>query len=229
MVAERDMESRAGGHEARPISRTGIVIFALEIGLIVTLAIVWFGSESLQRSHSLWVLSFYSFLSQFLIAITPHEPVFLYFSKFHTPIVVTAISIAGTILIEIVNYSLLRFVFDLNALQKVTHGRFAKKVVALFDKFPFAALLVAGLTPIPFAPFRFLVVLARYPILKYLLAVLISRSLRFYLLAVFGNMVQVPNSVVLILFIGFFVIAGIPIVKMLSRGDRNSCGSGETP
>ena len=225
----KDVSKRPDGQPKRSISRAGVLVFLLEIGFVVFLAILWFRSESLQRSINLWILFFYSFPSQFLVAVTPHEPVYLYFSKFHMPLAVTLVSVTGTALTEVLNYSVLKFIFDLDTLKKVTHGSAIQKIVRLYEKAPFIALLVAGLTPIPFAPFRFLVVLARYPLLRYVLAVLISRGLRFYLLAVFGKTVKVPNSLIVILFLSFTVLASIPIVKMLSRRKCSSPGSEETP
>ena len=81
----------------------------------------------------------------------------------------------GTVLTEALNYTFFKYVADLKVLKKMLESRSVQKAVRLFNRAPFLALWVAGFTPIPFYPFRFLVVLARYPVVKYLLAVILSR------------------------------------------------------
>jgi len=72
-------------NKSRPVQpKVKTLIFVLEIALVVTLLVVWASSKSLQQSKSLWVLFFYSFPAEFLIAIVPHEPILLYFGKFYS-------------------------------------------------------------------------------------------------------------------------------------------------
>jgi len=195
------------------ISKRRIVIFALEITLIVFLLLVWFTSESIQQSKNLWVLFFYSFPCQFLIAIVPHEPVFLYFSKFYLPVTVTLVSVSGTILTEILNYSTFKFIVDFKNFHKLHYSGFLGKIIDIFNKVPFAALWIAGFTPVPFYPFRFLVVLAKYPIQKYILAVVLSRTPRFFLLALLGHAFKIPDYLLISLLVVLILIANVPIIK----------------
>jgi ribonucleoside-triphosphate reductase len=67
--------------------------------------------------------------------------------------------------------------------------------VILFQRRPFLALLAGGLAPLPFYPLRCLVVLARYPLWRYLAAIALSRTPRFYLLALLGVSSILPDSV----------------------------------
>jgi membrane protein YqaA with SNARE-associated domain len=199
------------------VSKAGLGVFITELALVVAISIVWFSSPSVRASVSLWVLFIYSLPSQFLIAVAPHEPVFLFFSRHYEPLTITLVAVAGTVLTEVINYSVLKFVFDLGTVERLGKGKVVRQVVRLFDRAAFGALLIAGVTPIPFFPFRFLVVLDHYPWYRYALAVLISRGIRFYLLALFGNVVEVPNYVIAILFIGLAALASIPIARELLR------------
>lgn len=199
----------------RKISRTRGLIFILEISLFAFLLIVWLSSDSIQESKNLWVLFFYNFISQFLIAIVPQEPVHLYFSKFYAPLTVTLVSICGTLLTELINYSTFKFVVDLKSFDKIKYSGFVKKIIAIFDKVPFLAIWIAGFSPVPFYPFRFLVVLTRYPVYKYLFAVFLSRSPRFYLLALVGHTIKVPNYLLAIFFAALVTIAVAPVIKRL--------------
>ena len=146
-------DSLTGEHN-KPITRIRIVVFILEISLIIALLVSWFSFNSIQNSKNLWVLFFYSFPCQFLIAIVPHEPVFFYFSKFYAPVTVTMVSVSGTLLTEILNYSTFKFIVDLKSFNKISLSGFVKKIVNMFNKAPFLALWIAGLTPVPFYPFR---------------------------------------------------------------------------
>jgi len=188
------------------------LLFILEIVFIASLLVLWLSSEEIRNSKNLWVLFFYSFPSQFLIAIVPFEPVLLYFGKFYQPLTVAFIAITGTVLTEALNYSAFKFVTDNSIFKKIHQGKMGTKIVELFKKAPFVALLVAGFTPVPFYPFRFLVVLARYPLVKYLLAVFLSRTPRFFILALAGYMIKIPDYLLIAIFIVLISAANIPLL-----------------
>jgi membrane protein YqaA with SNARE-associated domain len=191
-----------------PSTRWGRTIaFALQVSLVLALLLVWLSSGAVRASKSLWVLFLYSLPSEFLIAVVPHEPVIVYFGKFYPPVVVALVSVAGTLLAEALNYSVFGYVVDTRTFRRIRYRGFVERIVALFRRAPFAALCVAGFTPIPFYPFRLLVVLARYPIVKYLLALLLSRTPRFYILAYLGSAIGIPDYLLLALFAVLVLVA----------------------
>ncbi len=203
-------------------SKIRTLIFALQILIVIALLVIWLSSESIQKSKNLWVLFIYSFPSQFLIPVVPHEPVLLYFGKFYSPLTVALVDIAGTVLTEALNYSVFNFIVDTSFFQKMHHRKSVTKVVELFNRAPFVALFVAGLTPVPFYPFRFLVVMAHYPIWKYLLAVFLSRTPRFYVLALLGQAIKIPDYLIIAIFIILIVSANIPLLrKFFNKRQRN--------
>ncbi len=189
------------------------LIFILEILFIAALLVLWFSSEEIRRSKNLWVLFFYSFPSQFLIAIIPFEPVLLYFGKFYQPLTVAVVAVIGTLIIETLNYSVFKFVTDSSFFRKIHLGKMVTKIVELFKKAPFVALLVAGFTPVPFYPFRFLVVLARYPLGKFIFAVFLSRTPRFLIIALAGYMVKIPDQVLIVFFVVLILAVNIPLLR----------------
>ncbi len=198
-------------------SRVRLYIFILEIAMILTLLFIWLTSEPLQKSKSLVVLFFYSFPSEFLIGLVPHEPVLLYFGRFHEPLTVALVAVVGTVLTEAINYSVFGFVVDVTFFKKITGAKITNRIIELFKKFQFAAILIAGFTPVPFYPIRFLVVLSHYPILKYLIAVFLSRAPRFYILAQIGHIFKIPGSVLIALFIILIVTTNIAVIKNLLK------------
>ena len=203
--------SPAKSREIRPRVKT--LLFALQIIVVAALLVLWLSSESIQKSKNLWVLFIYSFPSQFLIPIVTHEPVLLYFGKFYAPLTVALVDIAGTLLTEALNYSVFKYIIDTNFFQKMRHRKTVTKVVELFNRAPFMALLLAGFTPLPFYPFRFLVVMAHYPIWKYLLAVFLSRTPRFYVLALIGQAIKIPDYLIIAIFIILIASANIPLLR----------------
>jgi membrane protein YqaA with SNARE-associated domain len=220
-ILETQAQSILRTHKAT--SRTRTTVFILEIGLILAILIAWLSFESIRQSKSLWILFFYNFPSQFLIAIVPHEPVFLYFSKFHSPLSVTFVAIIGTSLAEVLNYSVFKYIGDLKSVKNVHTSKMVSKLIILFNKAPFTALLIAGFTPLPFYPFRFLVVLARYPLLKYILAIFLSRTPRFYLLALFGHTIKIPDYLLPVIFVILTLPFSYPMIRsfLKSKRDKN--------
>jgi len=201
-------------------SKLKILFFILQVCFVVVLLVLWFSFESFQKSKSLWVLFFYSFPSEFLIAIVPHEPVLLYFGKFYTPLTIAFVAVAGTMLTEVLNYSVFRFVTDSKLFEKIQHKKAVNKIITLFHRAPFIALCIAGFTPVPFYPFRFLVVIAKYPLMKYILAVFLSRTPRFFILAWFGNTVKIPDSLLISLFVVLIISINIPLIRTLLKNRK---------
>lgn len=189
------------------------LLFITESAFVIVLIIVWIASGVLQKSTNLLVLFLYSFPSEFLIAILPHEPVLIYFGKFFTPATVTVVALTSTLIVEVTNYYAISHLFDLRAFQKIKSSPLVNKIVRLFLKAPFLALLTAAFTPIIFYPFRFLVVLAKYPAWKFVLAVALGRGPRFFLLALLGKMVNVPNSVLILFTLALVLMGGVPFLR----------------
>ena len=194
-------------------------IFILEIALIVFFLVWWLSSDSVQQSKNLWVLFFYCFPSEFLIAIVPHEPVILYFGKFYSPLTVALVTAAGTVLTEILNYSAFGYVSDTKFFQKVRHRKTVTRIIEYFKKAPFIALWIAGFTPVPFYPFRFLVVMCHYPRLKYLIAVFLSRTPRFYILAQIGYTFKIPGFALLALFLILLIFLNVQLLGNFIKKD----------
>ena len=211
-------------HNSSNTFRTGAVyskartlIFIFEIAMIMGLLIVWLSSQSIRQSKSLYVLFFYSFPSEFLIGLIPHEPILLYYGKFYSPLTVALVSVIGTVLAEALNYSVFKYVNETKLFVKMKNKKTVRKTIALFNKTPFAAIFIAGFTPIPFFPIRFLVVMGHYPILKYLLGVFVSRGPRFYLLALIGYTFKIPGILLVILFVVLIITAHVSIFGNLFK------------
>ncbi len=200
------------------------LLFLGAVAFVAALLAAWIALPGVRESKSLWVLLLYCFPSEFVIATVPHEPALLYFSKFYDPWTVAAISAAGTVLTEWLNYSVVGYVTDWEVFDKALKSRTVRKLVGWFDRAPFAALWVAGFTPIPFYPFRVLAVIARYPVRSYLLAVLLSRAPRFWIISVAGAAVGFSDTVIVLVAILLAAVGLAPATAALWRKRKKKKG-----
>jgi membrane protein YqaA with SNARE-associated domain len=202
------------------------LLFALQISFVLIMLIVWLTSKEIRASKDLWVLFFYSFPSEFLIATVPHEPALLFFGKFYSALTVALVAIPSTLMTEMLNYSVFKYIIDLKIFRKVLERKGVQTIIQFFNKAPFLTIWVAGITPIPFYPIRFLVVLARYPLWKYILAVFLSRFPRFLFLSYIGYKIKIPDYLLAILFFLLILAANISILrgilKKRKKGEKDA-------
>jgi membrane protein YqaA with SNARE-associated domain len=204
----------AGGFGKRPPRpRLRATLIVAESLFVLGLLAVWLTSPAIRHSKNLWVLFFYCFPSQFVLAALPHEPAILFFGKFHPAWAVALTATAGTLITELINYKIFESLADLKTFRRICQGRIMGRLVGLFRKAPFPTLWIAGLTPVPFYPFRFLVAAARYPASLYALAVVLSRFPRFYLLAFLGRTFKIPNGLIGGLFLVLLTVALVPLIR----------------
>ncbi|HVP91120.1 MAG TPA: VTT domain-containing protein [Terriglobales bacterium] len=215
------------GRRVKSRGRLRTALIVVESAFVLGLLVIWLASPSLRHSKSLWVLFFYCLPSQFVLAALPHEPVILFFGKFYPAWVVALTATAGTLITEVINYTIFESLADLRTFQRICRGRLVCYLAGLFRKAPFPTLWIAGLTPVPFYPFRFLVAMTRYPLPLYALAVALSRFPRFFLLAFLGRAFAVPNGVIIGLFVALLIPALVPFVRERSR--RSPAEEGQPP
>jgi membrane protein YqaA with SNARE-associated domain len=188
--------------------------------MVLALLAVWILWEDVRRSSSLFVLFFYSFPSEFLVGLVPHEPVLIFFGGVHHPLVVALVAVVSTVMAEALNYSFFGLFYEIPVFKAAFQKKAVKRISELFRRMPFIAILVAGFTPVPFFPVRFLVVVTEYPVWKYLLGVFLSRGPRFYLLALLGAFFEVPPLLLLALFLGMLLLVNLPaLLKVYSTPD----------
>jgi len=197
--------------------RLRTLIFVAEIVFVSALFVIYFSSTSLRSSKHLWVLFLYSIPGNFLIDVIPYDPAVIFFGRFHDPLLVALVGVAGILASEAINYTFFEYVVDLKYFDRILKNKLVAKLIGLFNKAPFWTMLIVAFTPVPIYPFRFLVVMARFPILKYLLALMLGRLPRLYLIALFGNTVHLQGYVYLIIFIVLAVLMYIPLIKVLPK------------
>jgi MoaA/NifB/PqqE/SkfB family radical SAM enzyme/membrane protein YqaA with SNARE-associated domain len=149
---------------------------------------------------------FYSIPSNLGISIFPHEPVLFWYGRFLNLWSLSAVATAGTLVSAFLDYRFFADVLNLKFSRKYKSTDLYRKGHHWFYKMPFLSLVVAGFTPIPFYPFKFMVYSSKYSMRKYLLAVAVGRFPRYYLLAMAGQVFQVPDWVIIASFLGMFAL-----------------------
>ena len=183
--------------------------------LIVFLAIVFLATRYLFPQYSnLFLLFLYSIPGQFIVAIIPHEPIIFYYSKYFSPISVALVAVLGTLFAEYLNYMLVKWFFNIPKVDELRRHKTFEKASHYFLKLPFISLVVAAFSPVPFYPFRVIAPASDYSLTKYLLALIVGRTPRFYILAYFGYSLSLSNEIIIIF---FFLLLAVSVFYWLKR------------
>jgi len=172
----------------------------------VLLVVLWITLYHFPQYSRLWLLFLYTIPAEVLIGIIPQEPIIFYFSKYFNPFTVTWVTLAGTILAEYLNYTLVTLFFKSSRLDNFRKRQTFQKAIHYFLLAPFVSLTIAAISPVPFFPFRIIAPMSRYPVKKYLLAIFLGRTPRFYALAYFGYIIELPNKIIVLLFVLLFIL-----------------------
>jgi membrane protein YqaA with SNARE-associated domain len=192
---------------------------------ICLLLLISFGILSLLVSfflpayRELVYLFWLSVTSNMVIPFTLQEPLLLLYGQLYSPFLVTIIAVIATIIMESINYQILVPVLEINKIKIFREKRFYQLVESYFSKFPFLSLVASCLAPVPLFPFRLLAVTTRYPIKKYILSIFIGRIPLYYLLALTGQMLNLPS------WIYITSIAGVFAMMLLKKLDKRMKGS----
>ena len=209
---------RGGAREAESQRELGSAVWVCG-GLMIAIGIV---TSILMlrdfRSDSYLYLAFYSIPANTAISVFPHEPVLIYFGKVANLWLAASFATAGTIVAAVMDHAVFVPVLNLQGIQSYKEKPFYRKAIAYFMRWPFATIVVTGFTPIPFFPFKFLVFSIRYPMWKWVTALVVARFPRYYLLALLGATIPIPNW---ILIASVAVVFGLYLVKAAPAGYRH--------
>jgi len=186
------------------------------------------------RSRSYLYLAFYAIPANTAITVFPHEPVLVYFGKFANVWLTAAAATVGTVAAGYMDHTVFTPVLNLKGRQAYKERALYRRAAEWFARWPFPTLVVAGFTPVPFWPFKFLSFSAHYPLGRYLAALVVGRFPRYVILAWVGRALDVPNWILfgffLVVIVLYLVKAGPGIVERWrsSGAGRESGGEDRT-
>ena len=151
-------------------------------------------------SHSIWVMCLVLFAEGGTLSFLT-TPTLLYYGKFQEPWVVGLAGSAASAAGSAVQLWFLAWALSGKHSWMRRFAPSREKVEASVHRYPsasFMALLVARATPLPDAPLKIVAAVVGYPIGLYALAVFLGALPYFYVLALVGKDVRVPNWVLIV-------------------------------
>lgn len=141
----------------------------------------------------------------------PTPPYVIGMGKAFHPGIVALVGAIGNCLAAFVEYHVISWFFSKTELQdKIAGNRVFQTFARFFHRTAFACLVFTGFSAVPFEPFRLAAIFIHYPMLKYLLSVIIGRFPRYYLVAMIGDIYQISDSYLIIL---STVLIVIPVIS----------------
>lgn len=181
-------------------------VLTLSLAVYIVTSIIIICLVPLQQSLKLlFLLVYMTFACTFFPLPTP--PIIMDYGGRFDPILVAVVAGIGTCMAGLIDYTVITYIIKHKKVSKVKQTKAYKYCAWFYHKVAFISLVIAGFTPIPFDPFRFLAGATGYNRGKYVLAIFIGRAPRYYLLAKFQHMLHIPSkyligSVFLVLIIG---------------------------
>jgi ribonucleoside-triphosphate reductase len=150
-------------------------------------------------------LGLYTVPSHIFVSPFPHEPVLLGIARDHGAWACALISTWGALVAALIDYRFtLPWVHKPEVRAKYVDAALYQKSARWFAKAPFLTIVVTGLTPIPFYPFKFLALASGYSRTLYMWGIFVGRTPRYWMLAYLGYVLQPPTwSLVLLAMIVF--------------------------
>ncbi len=158
------------------ISAAGIIFMMYDLGV-----------------HPYIVAVLYSFSTTCAISFFPHETLLLIYGKTMNLWLLAGLATVGSVLAGYIDYKFFIIILNLPYSAKYKSTKTFKKAFYWFNRFPFLSIIIAGFTPIPFFPVKFMVFSTKYSFSKYLLGIAVSRFPRYYLIALSGFILQIPD------------------------------------
>jgi membrane protein YqaA with SNARE-associated domain len=137
----------------------------------------------------------YAIPAHLLISFLPNEPALLYVAKRYPPPLVASVGAAACAAAAVLDFWLIGWFVSRGLVRSRLDGsRIYQIAHRVFKKAPFLLIVGSALAPVPFYPVKILAIAGGYPLVRFVIAVLVGRWPRFYLLAIGGRQVQMPNS-----------------------------------
>jgi membrane protein YqaA with SNARE-associated domain len=149
----------------------------------------------------------------------PHEPAILYFAKFYDPFWCALAGTIGSLIACYSDYAMVGAALRHRALAKTRNSRLFQWSTKWMKRYPFAITVLFSFTPLPIAVVRILAPAVEYNVRRYMLAQIVGRFPRFYLLAWIGHTIMIPTWVIIAL--GIVLLGGFFVGARAVEGDED--------
>lgn len=180
--------------------------------MVVTSAVALVGMYLQPEIAWLWGLIPYSYLGNSLAPL-PYDGYIIALGEHHPIWLVVVVGTICTMIVEAWNMELLARMLARDGTRGFRAHPVTRWAVRWYEKAPFWSLVGTCILPIiPHYPMRVLATLARYPMWKYQLTVLIGRGGRYAWLAALGWALKIP--------VEYIVVASFILLGLAIRGAR---------
>lgn len=148
----------------------------------------------------------------------PHEPGLLYFALFAPAWALALAGTAGTFVAAYADGWLVGWAFDRPGGDRLREDPTWRRISGWLVRWPFPTLVFVAFTGFPpIQVVRVMVLSTRYSLHRYAAAVAIGRLPRFFLLALFGQLIAPPAWLMTALTLGFLAWAGYLVIRGARR------------
>jgi len=135
----------------------------------------------------------------------PHEPAVLYFARFYDPAWIALAGTIGSLIACYADYAMVGAAMRMRALSSTRRSPLFQWATRWMSRYPFAITVLFSLTPLPISIVRILAPAVGFPVRRYMLAQIVGRFPRFYLLAWIGHTVPIPSWILVGMFVALLV------------------------
>jgi uncharacterized membrane protein YdjX (TVP38/TMEM64 family) len=153
------------------------------------------------------VVYFFAMMAVFLSGVIPPSPTTLMAAKANPPWLLATLAALAAAITAALDHYLVRRVFRVRALERVRRHRFFERAERWAKVAPFFTVVLFAALPLPFAIPRVLVPVSGYPLHRYVPAVALGRWPRIFVIASFGQVVDVPSWLLEAAFVSALVLA----------------------
>jgi membrane protein YqaA with SNARE-associated domain len=168
--------------------------------------------------RSLAVYFLYAIPAHLLVSFLANEPALLAAAKSAPPLPVAVAGTAGCIVAILLDYALIGWFVNHRLIRtELNDSRTFRFALRFFSKAPFVQIILSALLPVPFYPVKILAIACDYSQARFIVAMVLGRFPRFYLLALGGHTVQAPDSALLSAGVALALISGWGLWRTIQR------------
>jgi len=132
----------------------------------------------------------------------PHEPALLYFAKFYHPFWCALAGTIGSLIACYADYAMVGAAMKHRALKSTRESRLFQWSTKWMRRYPFAITVLFSFLPLPISIVRILAPAVDYSVRRYMVAQIVGRFPRFYILAYIGHTFAIPTWAIILLGMG---------------------------
>lgn len=137
----------------------------------------------------------YAIPAHLLVSVLANEPALFAAAKEGAPLAVAVAGTLGCVVAIVLDYALIGWFVNRRLIRaEIDDSKGFRVAQRFFGKAPMLLIILSALLPVPFFPVKILGILRDYPLSRFIVAIVLGRLPRFYLLALAGQKVQAPGS-----------------------------------